>query len=160
MKLPLWINSCRVEERSVRLVYKTKMVTDWQKTLGIWQNQSVTGVYFPNWKGPGERWYRDWRRVTRGLCRASRRYKPRRRRWWGWRRICNIWPQDSGANPATAESSTILFQLCVHIVYVLHTSHSIFTKFRKYYFHIFCFPVLILTILEISMFFEVEIENI
>ena len=26
MKLPLWINSCRVEERSVRLVYKTKMV--------------------------------------------------------------------------------------------------------------------------------------
>ena len=47
MKLPLWINLCRVEERSVRLAYKTKMVTDWQKTLGIRHNQSVTGVLFP-----------------------------------------------------------------------------------------------------------------
>ena len=35
MKLPLWINLCRVEERSVRLAYETKMFTDWQKTLGI-----------------------------------------------------------------------------------------------------------------------------
>ncbi len=34
MKLPLWINACRVEEQSVRLAYKTKVVTDWSTPLG------------------------------------------------------------------------------------------------------------------------------
>ena len=97
MKLPLWINSCHVEERSVRLAYKTKMVTDCQKTLGIWHNQPVTrGSISPTGKVQGLRWYRDWRRVTRGLCWAGWRYKPRRRRWWGWL----LGP---GENPATPD---------------------------------------------------------
>ena len=90
-KLPPWVYSCRAEEQFARFVFKTKRATDWQTSLGLWQTQSVAGVYFPNWYGPGVRWYRDPRHVTRGLCRTSRRYNPRDGGAVKWCRIFNIW---------------------------------------------------------------------
>ena len=65
-----------LRNNSLDLYIKPKRATDWRTPLGLCQIQSVAGVYFPSWQGTGVFWYRDLRRVTRDLCRASWRYNP------------------------------------------------------------------------------------